>query len=277
MVQMDAPKDTTPLSRFSIVMALLALNFLTIYFLPEKTINNLLKVGNIEFFFSIKQLMPLLIATISLFGSYWILTANSIVINKKWRIRHLIPNIVLPSITVFIFGLILMETSKGLSWWAIMGVGLIFYSVILYSEYKVLNPNLSSNTIFSILLISLAHALFMAFAIALRSSVSRIFLLFPAIVLSAAFVSYRTIYFRSGGKYNAYWVMIVILITTQFAIALYYLFLSPSQYGLILSGILFVSNSLTTRIGKGDKSKLYIEPAIFAFFIVITMLLSKWV
>lgn len=274
---MDAPKDTTPLNRFSIVMALLALNFLTIYFLPEKTINNLLKVGNIEFFFSIKQLMPLLIATISLFGSYWILTANSIVINKKWRIRHLIPNIVLPSITVFIFGLILMETSKGLSWWAIMGVGLIFYSVILYSEYKVLNPNLSSNTIFSILLISLAHALFMAFAIALRSSVSRIFLLIPAIVLSAAFVSYRTVYFRSGGKYNAYWVMIVILITTQFAIALYYLFLSPSQYGLILSGILFVSNSLTTRIGKGDKRKLYIEPAIFAFFIVITMLLSKWV
>jgi len=272
---MEAPKDTTPLNRFSIVLALLALNYLTIFFISDNSMSKLLTVGNIVFFFSINQLLPLLIATISLFGSYWVLTANPVVVENNWRLRQLMPNIVLPSITVFIFGLILMETKQGLSWWAIMGVGLFFYSVILYSEYQVLNPKLSSNTIFSILLISLAHALFMAFAIALRGSVSRIFLLIPAIILSAAFVSYRTIFFRSEGTYNTYWVLIVILITTQFSIALYYLFLPPSYYGLILTCILFISNSLTTRIGKGDKSRLYIEPVILTVFIVLTMLFSK--
>lgn len=274
---MEVHKNTTALNRFSIVLALLALNFLAIFFLFEKPMSKLIRISNIEFFFSLGQTLPLFIAIISLFGSYWILTAHSFASIKNRAIRQLIPNIVLPSITVLIFGLMLMETSKGLSWWAIMAVGLVSYSVIIYSEYKVLNPDLSSNTIFSILLISLAHALFMALVIALRGSVSRIFLLIPAIILSAAFVSYRTIIFRSDGKLKSYWVIIAILITTQFAVALYYLFLSPSQYGLILTCILFLSNALITRIGKGDKSKLFFEPLVMSLFIVLIMFLSKWI
>jgi hypothetical protein len=274
---MEVHKNTTALNRFSIVLALLALNFLAIFFLPEKPMSKLIRISNIEFFFSLGQTLPLFIAIISLFGSYWILTAHSFASIKNRAIRQLIPNIVLPSITVLIFGLMLMETSKGLSWWAIMAVGLVSYSVIIYSEYKVLNPDLSSNTIFSILLISLAHALFMALVIALRGSVSRIFLLIPAIILSAAFVSYRTIIFRSDGKLKSYWVIIAILITTQFAVALYYLFLSPSQYGLILTCILFLSNALITRIGKGDKSRHFFEPLVMSLFIVLIMFLSKWI
>jgi hypothetical protein len=274
---MEVHKNTTALNRFSIVLALLALNFLVIFFLPEKPMSKLIRISNIEFFFSLGQTLPLFIAIISLFGSYWILTAHSFASIKNRVIRQLIPNIVLPSITVLIFGLMLMETSKGLSWWAIMAVGLVSYSVIIYSEYKVLNPDLSSNTIFSILLISLAHALFMSLVIALRGSVSRIFLLIPAIILSAAFVSYRTIIFRSDGKLKSYWVIIAILITTQFAVALYYLFLSPSQYGLILTCILFLSNALITRIGKGDKSRLFFEPLVMSLFIVLIMFLSKWI
>ena len=102
---MEVHKNTTALNRFSIVLALLALNFLAIFFLPEKPMSKLIRISNIEFFFSLGQTLPLFIAIISLFGSYWILTAHSFASIKNRAIRQLIPNIVLPSITVLILGL----------------------------------------------------------------------------------------------------------------------------------------------------------------------------
>jgi len=268
-------KISVVLSRFSIVSALVALSLTLIYFLPEDVPARVLSIPGLQISFSPLQLIPLFIAIISLTGAYWVLISNPEIERKGWLVQQVLPNLVLPAINIFIFALILTQTNKSYEWWGILFTGVLTFSIILYAEYQVLKSNVSTNTIFTVLLISLAHALFMAFTIALRASISRIFLIIPAIVLASIFVSYRTIYLRTDGKFKAYWIYGVTFICIQFAVALYYLFLTPNQYGLILTAILFVSNAVTARIGQGDRKRLYIEPLVIGVFVLAVLLLGN--
>lgn len=268
-------KISVVLSRFSIVSALVALSLTLIYFLPEDVPARVLSIPGLQISFSPLQLIPLFIAIISLTGAYWVLISNPEIERKGWLVQQVLPNLVLPAINIFIFALILTQTNKSYEWWGILFTGVLTFSIILYAEYQVLKSNVSTNTIFTVLLISLAHALFMAFTIALRASVSRIFLIIPAIVLASIFVSYRTIYLRTDGKFKSYWIYVVTFICFQFAIALYYLFLTPNQYGLILTAILFVSNAVIARIGQGDRKRLYIEPLVIGVFVLAVLVLGN--
>lgn len=268
-------KISVVLSRFSIVSALVALSLTLIYFLPEDVPARVLSIPGLQISFSPLQLIPLFIAIISLTGAYWVLISNPEIERKGWLVQQVLPNLVLPAINIFIFALILIQTNKSYEWWGILFAGVLTFSIILYAEYQVMKSNVSTNTIFTVLLISLAHALFMAFTIALRASISRIFLIIPAIVLASIFVSYRTIYLRTDGKFKSYWIYVVTFICFQFAIALYYLFLTPNQYGLILTAILFVSNAVTARIGQGDRKRLYIEPLVIGVFVLAVLLLGN--
>lgn len=268
-------KISVVLSRFSIVSALIALSLTLIYFSPEDVPARVLSIPGLQISFSPLQLIPLFIAIISLTGAYWVLISNPEIERKGWLVQQVLPNLVLPAINIFIFALILIQTNKSYEWWGILFTGVLTFSIILYAEYQVLKSNVSTNTIFTVLLISLAHALFMAFTIALRASISRIFLIIPAIVLASIFVSYRTIYLRTDGKFKSYWIYVVTFICFQFAIALYYLFLTPNQYGLILTAILFVSNAVIARIGQGDRKRLYIEPLVIGVFVIAVLLLGN--
>ena len=268
-------KISVVLSRFSIVSALVALSLTLIYFLPEDVPARVLSIPGLQISFSPLQLIPLFIAIISLTGAYWVLISNPEIERKGWLVQQVLPNLVLPAINIFIFALILIQTNKSYEWWGILFAGVLTFSIILYAEYQVMKSNVSTNTIFTVLLISLAHALFMAFTIALRASISRVFLIIPAIVLASIFVSYRTIYLRTDGKFTAYWIYVVTFICFQFAIALYYLFLTPNQYGLILTAILFVSNAVIARIGQGDRKRLYIEPLVIGVFVLAVLLLGN--
>ena len=268
-------KISVVLSRFSIVSALVALSLTLIYFLPEDVPVQVLSIPGLQISFSPLQLIPLFISIISLTGAYWVLISNPEIERKGWLVQQALPNLVLPAINIFIFALILTQTNKSYEWWGILFTGVLTFSIILYAEYQVLKSNVSTNTIFTVLLISLAHALFMAFTIALRASISRIFLIIPAIVLASIFVSYRTIYLRTDGKFKSYWIYVVTFICFQFAIALYYLFLTPNQYGLILTAILFVSNAVIARIGQGDRKRLYIEPLVIGVFVIAVLLLGN--
>lgn len=274
---MDSNKTKPALRQFSIVTALLALNLSIIFFLPAEPACVSLNLFGIAFTFSAIQLIPFFIAGISVVGSYWVLITNPDVSRKAWLVRQVVPNIVLPTITILIFALILMQTDKSLAWWGIFAIGLFAYTVVFYSEYQILKESVSGSTIFSVLLIALAHALFLAFVIALRASVTRFFILIPGIMLASAFVSYRTIFLRSEGKFRSFWIAVVVVLCTQFAIALYYLFITPNQYGLILTAVLFTGNALVTRIGQGDRKHLYIEPLALVLFIALLILFTKLV
>lgn len=272
---MQTAESRTVLSRFSTVTALLALSLTILFFLPTEPSRLNFFIANIEFAFSLIETIPFFIAVIGLIGSFWILIANPDMNKKTWLIRQILPHCVLPSVTIFIFAQILLATDKGFEWWGILIVGLIAFSFVIYAEYQVIKPETNANTIFTLLLIALAHALFMAFAIALRASVSRVFVLVPAISIAVVFVSYRSVFLRTSGQFQSYWILVVVLICAQCAIGLYYLFLTPIQFGLLLTAILFISNGLVARIGQKDYKNLYIEPLVLGIFVVLMFLLSK--
>lgn len=275
--QMEAQKTSPVMNRFSIVTALLALFLTILFFLPAELASFPIRIATTVFYFSTAQLIPFLIAGIGLIGSYWILSAHPNVERKGLYLKEVVPNTILPTITILIFALILLQTDKGLTWWGILLMGLLAFVAVFYAEYQVLKPEIGANTIFTILLIALAHGLFMAFAIALRASVMRIFLISPAIMFAAGFVAYRTLFLRSEGNLRTNWVIIVIFVVTQFCVAFYYLFITPNQFGLFLTAVLFTTNALTARIGQGDHKHLYVEPIALVAFIVLFMLLSSWV
>ena len=275
--QMEAQKVSPVLNRFSIVTALLALLLTILYFLPVDSGRLPITIGNTTFTLSVIQLIPFFIGGTGFIGAFWILSAHPAVDGEGPAFRQVLPNIILPTITILVFAQILLQTNKGLTWWAVLVAGLLAFMAVFYSEYQVLKPEIGANTIFTILLIALAHGLFMAFAIALRASVGRIFFIIPAVLIASAFVAYRTLFLRSEGHLQNSWVILVMAIVLQFCIALFYLFITPNQFGLILTGILFVSNALTVRIGQGNRQYLYIEPLVLAIFMIVLMLLTKWV
>ncbi len=144
--------------------------------MPEDVPARVLSIPGLQISFSPLQLIPLFIAIISLTGAYWVLISNPEIERKGWLVQQVLPNLVLPAINIFIFALILIQTNKSYEWWGgILFAGVLTFSIILYAEYQVMKSNVSTNTIFTVLLISLAHALFMAFTIALRASISRVF------------------------------------------------------------------------------------------------------
>ena len=268
-------KNNIVMSRFSTVSALLALFYTVIYFIPMELSAIEIRVGTTLFIFLPFQIILFFIVVIIFFGSYWILETHPNLIRRRNMMRQVLPNIVLPTMSVLIFSFILAQTSKGITWWGLLCLGVFFYMLILYSEYQVLKPDVSSGTVFTILLIGLAHALFMVLAIAMRASISRIFVLAPALVLVVTFVVFRTLFLRSGGKVRTYWIVFVTFIIGQFAVSLYYLFITPNQYGLTLTAILFSCNALTARIGHGDQKKLFIEPLAMSLFLILWIILSK--
>ncbi len=274
---MEAQKSSLVLNRFSIVSALLALLLTILFFLPTDTGRFPITIGTTTITLSVIQFIPFFIAGVAFIGAFWILSAHPDVEGEGPVFKKILPNIILPTITVLVFALILLQTNKGLTWWAVLVVGLLAFMAVFYSEYQVLKPEIGANTIFTILLIALAHGLFMAFAIALRASIPRIFFIIPAVLIATAFVAHRTLFLRSEGQLQLSWVILVMAIVIQFCIAMYYLFITPNQFGLILTAILFVSNALTVRIGQGNKHYLYIEPLVLTLFIIVLMILSNWV
>lgn len=275
--RMEAQKAGQVMNRFSVVSALLALLLTILFFLPPDTGKFPVAIGATTFNLSVIQFIPFFIAGIAFIGSYWILSVHPQIKPENSIVKQFLPNIILPTITILVFALILLQTNKGLTWWAILVAGLFAFMAVFYAEYQVIKPEVSANTVFTILLIALAHGLFMALAIALRASVTRIFFIIPAILLATGFVAHRTLFLRSDGQLRIGWVILVMAIVVQFSIALYYLFMTPNQFGFVLTAILFVSNALTTRIGQDDRRYLYIEPLVLTLFIILLMLLSKWI
>ena len=274
---MTVQKTVPVMNRFSVVSALLSLLLTILFFLPTDTASIPITVGKTFFNLSMIQFIPFFIAGIAFIGSFWILSAHPSVTQKNKNLKQVLPNTILPAITVLVFALILVQAEKGITWWVVLMIGLIAFMAVFYSEYQVLKPEVSSNTIFTILLIALAHGLFMALSIALRASLARIFLIIPAILIAAGFVAHRTLFLRSEGQLQPSWVVLVIAIVMQFGIALFYLFITPNQFGLFLTAILFIANAMTTRIGQGNHKYLYVEPLILTVFIIILMVLTRWV
>jgi hypothetical protein len=101
----------------------------------------------------------------------------------------------------------------------------------------------------------------------------RLYLLVPAMVLSAALVGLRTLNLRLSGQWAIGWSIAAALIVSQLTIGLHYLRLSPLSFGLILLGVLYAITGIAAAVVEERPIRTaWIEPAaMMTTFLVLAV------
>ncbi len=264
----DQQTENRYINRLSIILATLATFFAALFLIPREPINPGTNLFGFILNFSLIGLIPLVLTVLTAGGCFWLFMTHpdrENFIKSPWVLT---PNVVLPSLATLIMSIMLTQLERNPSWWVALGVGLLIIGVILNAEYRVLAPEGEAYKVVAPLLISLAFALFLAFSISLAASQLRLYIQAGLILIASGFVAFRTIHLRTRGTGAFSRVFFCGLLCAEIAGAMYYLFLKPVQFGLIICGVLYVLTSLVVIEGPLTRRKL-IEPLVMAGLLAI--------
>ena len=262
---MEDKHISLPYDRLSIVLAFITLAMGFIYFIPAA--GNVPK-GNFFGFilnlqFDIYTLLIAFLTLLALVGTIWVLQAYPITQGEKLAFWQLLPQCILPVMSVFVFSFALRGMERNNVWWVVYAMGSVLFGIILAAEFYAQEINTVHHPLTTIGLIGLSHALFLILAVVAKTIPLRIYVIFPLVFLTSGFTALRTIYLRLRGGWRLDYALAIALISGQIAIGLHYFFLNPVQYGLLLTGALYALISLACGfIQRFTKSDLIIEPAL---------------
>lgn len=264
----DQQADNRYINRFSILLATLATFFAALYLMPRDPGNSGAILFSIKLDFNLVGVVPLALMLLCAGGCFWIFVTHP----EREKFMHtpwvLTPNVVLPSLATLIISMMLTQLERTLAWWLALGVGLVIIGVIVDAEYRVLTPSGEAYKVVAPLLISLAFGLFLAFTISLATSQLRLYFQSLLILIAAGFVAFRTIHLRTRGTGGLSKVILCGLLCSEMAGAAYYLFIKPVQYGLLLSGVLYVLTALVVIEGPLTIRKM-VEPFVMTGLVTI--------
>ena len=267
LVDMDE-KISLSHRRLSAVMAVITL-VLGITFLLPVTQNS----NESILFILAERLMPALVSILAYLGTVWVFVApveNSDKIPQRQMLIHLI----LPTLSIYILTLALIQMERNATWWWVYLAGILLYAFVVLAEYQDLYPAQNPSSLAGILLIALSHALFFILAVVLKLGLLRLVLVIPGIFFGAIFISLRMIKLRTD-QLKPGWILVLGLVVTQLAGALYYFFITPVQYALILTALLYSLISLTSGyIEKRRGRSLLFEPILMVIIVVIIFIVS---
>ena len=266
----DQNSENRYLNRLSILLATLATFFITLYLMPDETVKPGSSILGFTLRISPLSLVPLMLMLLCAGGSFWLFATHPDRDKFKSTPWSLTPHVVLPSLATMITSTMLTQLGKNLAWWAALSFGLIIIGIILIAEYHVLTPGDESYRVVAPVLISLAFGLFLAFTISLATSQLRLYTLIALILIAAGFVSFRTVHLRTMGTGGIAKVFFCGLLCTEMAASFHYLFLKPVQYGLLISGGLYVLTSLVVIEGPMTFRK-WIEPIVMTALLAILL------
>lgn len=259
--------------RLSIItaMVLLAYAFTAFIQIPEQIVSLQLPGFLLQFPVNLTTFVSLLVAVLAASGTEWLLSSH-----PEGQSRNRIYHWLLPALTAMVIGVPLGTMQIGPTWWILFGLGGVLFSLVLASEYISLDPDDERYSLASVGLTAVALALLLILMITLRGSGMRLFMVLAAIIPSTALISARCISLRLNGRWHFAWAGVVTLITTQFAIGLYYLPVSPLQFGLILIAAVY---GMVTAIGALEETtgsrKMWLEPVIMAGALLILAVLVR--
>ena len=264
----EQPAILRYINRLSILLATLATFSGALYLLPREPLNPGTNLFGFILNFSMTGLLPLVLMVLCAGGCFWILVTHPD--HEKFNATPwvLIPNVVLPSLATLITSTMLIQLERNPAWWIALGISLLIIGVIINAEYRVLTPGGEAYKLVAPLLISLAFGLFLAFTISLAASRLRLYVQASLILFAAGFVAFRTIHLRTRGKSAFSRVFFCGLLCAEIAGAMYYLFLKPVQYGLLVCGALYVLTALMVIEGPLTLRKM-IEPLVMAGLLTI--------
>jgi len=262
---MEDKHISLPYDRLSIVLAFITLAMGFIYFFPAAgnvpTGNFFGFILNLQF--DVYTLLIAFLTLLALAGTIWVLQAYPITQGEKLAFWQLLPQCILPVMSVFVFSFALRGMERNNVWWVVYAMGSVLFGIILAAEFYAQEINTVHHPLTTIGLIGLSHALFLILAVVAKTIPLRIYVIFPLVFLASGFTALRTIYLRLRGGWRLDYAIAIALISGQIAIGLHYFFLNPVQYGLLLTGALYALISLACGfIQRLTRSDLIIEPAL---------------
>ncbi|MEW6403450.1 MAG: hypothetical protein AB1649_16765 [Chloroflexota bacterium] len=187
--------------------------------------------------------MTLLAAGLTATGMDWLIRSHPS-LGEKRPVEHLI----LPTLTTFIIGVPLAVLPDGAAWWIGFGVSASILAAVFWAEYVSVDPSAPYYAFARAGLTSLSYALFLILVTGLRFSVIRMFLLIPAVFITAGVISLRILHLDGTNRWDFPWAIGIGLICAQISAGLHYWPLSPVQFGLALTGPLYALSMLSMSL-----------------------------
>jgi hypothetical protein len=187
--------------------------------------------------------MTLLAAGLTATGMDWLLHSHPS-LGQKATIEHLL----LPTLTAFVIGAPLALLSESAAWWAFFAFSALLLAAVFIAEYIVLEPSATYYGFARAGLTALAYALFLILTTALRFSGARMFLLIPAVFLTAGLISLRILHLDGADRWDFPWAAGIGIVCAQISAGLHYWPLTPVQFGLALTGPLYALSMLSANI-----------------------------
>lgn len=197
-------------------------------------------------------------------GTDWLVREH-----PSFKGRFTIQHWLLPALTAWGIGMLLLQQPYGLLWWMVYGVGGAVLIWVLTAEYMVVDPDDVRHVPATIGLTAISFALFLVLTVTIRAMETRLFILTPTITLAAALTSLRALHLRLHGQWAFIPAGVISLIIGQLCSALNYLPVGPIAFGLFLLGPAY---ALTSFIGGLLENKTWRQVAAEP----ITVLVIVW-
>jgi hypothetical protein len=194
---------------------------------------------------TIGSVMAFLAAALSATGMNW-LTREHPALEKKTSIEH----VMLPTLTTFVMGAPLALLPKGAAWWIVFSVAALLLGMIFLAEYITIDPSAPAYGFARAGLTALAYALFLILATSLRYSGARMFLLIPAVFVTATLICLRILHLDGRDRWDFPWATGIGIVCAQIGGGLHYWPLTPLQFGLALTGPLYALTLLSINLAE---------------------------
>jgi hypothetical protein len=206
-------------------------------------------------------LVSLLVAALTASGTAWFLEKHP----SSDLYRSTAVNWLLPSLTSLVLLLAIEQLPFGRTWWLAAGASGLILTLVLVSEYIVLENTNPLFAVAELLLTAIAVALFLILAIALHASETRLFYRIPILSFAALLVYLRVLHLRKDG----YWALALgsasFLLIGELAAGLHYWPIDSIDYGIVLTGPLYALIEISDQFlikGMGIKREDIIWPLI---------------
>lgn len=207
--------------------------------------------------FNLTTVMSILTAGLTATGMDWLLREHPN-LNGRPTLRWWL----LPTLTTFVVSVTLSVLPDGRAWWTGFAVSGVFLLLVFLAEYIVVDPGARYYDASLAGLTAISYTLFFVLAVALRYGDLRLFLMFPALFLSAGFASLRVLYLQLN-RWEYAWSVGIAFVCVQVAAGLHYWPLSSIQFGLMLVGPLYGLTNLAINLNEDlPARRAMLEPAV---------------
>lgn len=257
--------------QISVIAATIILTFAMAGFasFPEQEIRFEILNFYVTFSLSVQFVAMIVASILAASGSDWLIR-NHPLWNKTNTFEHWIT----PLLTALTLGFIISRFEGGLYGWLSFVLGAALLMGILVAEYITVDPSDRRYPVASTLLLSVSYLLFLIFSILIRMLSFRLLFTIPSVFFSTLLVSLRSIRLRQSGGWSFSEALLISILTTQVAAALYYWPISPLSFGLALFGVAYALFLLVIRLRTNPSVKIgYVEPLLL---LVISWILAYW-